>query len=333
MKLFIIGQPSNYGGADTELADQIKVWKLLGLDIHIVPTVSDYVNNDPDIVVHEKNNWEAIDGNVCISFCNTDFLKNIKDIKKYSSKTIWVNCMTDSFMLELNAHQNKYIDLFLYQSEHQRKNIFKLLSSWGRPNYKMIVPYFDSTGFDYYPNKESDEFMFGRISRNAFNKFGKFQFDIYNEMDIPSKHGVVVGIDQKLINKLRVKSGDHINYKLDLYKPNEIDRYEFQSRISVLCMTTQTMENLPRVGFESVYSGNVLVVDDKDAWRAFVDDGESGLLCKTKQDFIEAMEYIANNPDARISMCEKAYTKVLNDFSVSKSIDSWKDVFFTQCSL
>ena len=35
----VIGYPSTYGGADTELADQIKVWQALGVEVNIYPQV------------------------------------------------------------------------------------------------------------------------------------------------------------------------------------------------------------------------------------------------------------------------------------------------------
>ncbi len=36
--LNIIGFPSLYGGAWAELYHQLKVWRELGLDVHIIPT-------------------------------------------------------------------------------------------------------------------------------------------------------------------------------------------------------------------------------------------------------------------------------------------------------
>lgn len=36
--LYIIGFPSLYGGAGTELYHQIKVWKQMGVEMHLIPT-------------------------------------------------------------------------------------------------------------------------------------------------------------------------------------------------------------------------------------------------------------------------------------------------------
>ena len=36
--LYIIGFPSLYGGAGAELYHQIKVWRHMGVDIHLIPT-------------------------------------------------------------------------------------------------------------------------------------------------------------------------------------------------------------------------------------------------------------------------------------------------------
>lgn len=36
--LYIIGFPSLYGGAGAELYHQIKVWKQMGVEMHLIPT-------------------------------------------------------------------------------------------------------------------------------------------------------------------------------------------------------------------------------------------------------------------------------------------------------
>lgn len=65
--LYIIGFPSLYGGAGAELYHQIKVWRHMCVDIHLIPTQKNVHRAElyPEMVgqgvtVHEGYDWSAI---------------------------------------------------------------------------------------------------------------------------------------------------------------------------------------------------------------------------------------------------------------------------------
>lgn len=327
VKLFIVGQPGECGGASTELLDQIKIWKLLNIEIHIIPTVDNYTNDDSDIIVHSKNSWCDIDGNQCIAFSNKEFLRNLEFIRPHSKKIIWVNCMTHSFHDEIVAQSKGFIDLHLYQTYHGYKSISYKLKFLGKKfNYKLFHPYFDITGFDYNAIKNPDIFSFGRISRSDPVKYSNDQFQIYDSIECPNKHCYVLGYSNDIRNKIYVPNPMTCDYYLTLYKSNEISRYEFYDKIDVLCMKTNTMENLPRVGFECMATGTLMVVDDRGGWRLLVVDKETGFLCKSKEEFIEVMNYIAKNPDVKKEMVEKSFIKLQTEYSTDRSKFDWSNI-------
>lgn len=329
MKLFIIGQPGECGGACTELLDQIKIWKLMGLEIHIIPTKDDYVCNDDEIVIHKKCDWKEIDGNQCISFCNKTFLQNLEFIKPYSKKTIWVNCMTYAFPEEIKCQDSGLIDLHLYQSCYSYDGISYKLKYLGKPyNYSFFHPYFDSTGFDYNPLKNNEKFCFGRISRGDIKKYSSDQFKIYDQINHPDKYCCVLGITEDIKKRIYVPSQKTCGYTIQLYKPNEISRYEFYNKIDILCMKTETIENLPRVGFECMASGTLLVVDNRGGWKLLVDDNITGFLCSSMEEFIEKMNFISKNQKIKINMADKAFIKLQNEYSMDKSMNDWKNILY-----
>ena len=41
-KLFVYGFPGLYGGAATELFHQFIIWKRMGVEIHLIPSLSNY---------------------------------------------------------------------------------------------------------------------------------------------------------------------------------------------------------------------------------------------------------------------------------------------------
>ena len=109
--LYIIGFPSLYGGAGTELYHQIKVWKQMGVEMHLIPTQKNAHGAGlyPEMVklgvtVHEGYDWEAIPaGAPVISFCNEEFLTALPKIRKRTGRTVFVNCMTWLFGREKEA--------------------------------------------------------------------------------------------------------------------------------------------------------------------------------------------------------------------------------------
>lgn len=80
--LYIVGFPSLYGGAGAELYHQIKVWRQMGMEMHLIPTQkkAHCAGLYPEmmnlgVTVHEGYDWEAIPaGAPVISFCNEEFL-------------------------------------------------------------------------------------------------------------------------------------------------------------------------------------------------------------------------------------------------------------------
>src|SRR5437868_15072314 len=100
--LFVYGFPSQYGGAGTELHHQVPIWQRLGLEVHLIPTDCGYAYEPlyPEMkaigaVVHEAHEFSAIEPDAPVfGFCNGEFLDRIDDIRKYSTNTVFVNCMT-----------------------------------------------------------------------------------------------------------------------------------------------------------------------------------------------------------------------------------------------
>ena len=113
-KLAVVGYPSYYGGADTELLDQIKIWNMMGIEVHLIPTKKDKGDridlSNYNVVVHKYVNFRACEGLHTISFCNPAFLVYANLIKKFAKSLSWANCMTFNWKYEVVAHKNGYID-------------------------------------------------------------------------------------------------------------------------------------------------------------------------------------------------------------------------------
>jgi glycosyltransferase involved in cell wall biosynthesis len=331
-ELCVVGHPSKLGGADTELEHQIRLWREMGVDVYLCHTSG--FDNRANIMKEQmlsigckyipSKSWKDLKDFHVISFCNGQFLANIEEIKKYAKSTTFVNCMTWNFEKELKAHEKGLIDFFLYQTQHQfDKGGIKLKTISSTYNPLFFNPYFDNSDFPFVERKNNDFFRFGRISRGDADKYNKHQIWIWETMTAPVlKSGIVLGWDHRAMCKL----GGLPSY-VKGYEEGAIAQQEFYKECDVIIMSTDTYENLPRVGFEAMSSGSLLVVDDKGGWKVLVENGKTGWLCKDNREFIykasrSAFEIQETN-DMRISAREK----LLNEWGKESSMRSWQNIF------
>lgn len=329
-ELYIIGQPSFVGGANTELLHQIICWKKMGIDLYILPTrnlndkekqiVSDHVKD----ILPEKQ-WHLLKNKICISFCNDTFLQNLRLIKAYCKKVIWVNCMTWTFRKERKAQEEGIIDFHLYQSKHGHDKIKTVLNLLGKPFRSMIFkPYFHMEYFPFINDRQNEFFQFGRISRSDSMKYIPNLFEVYHSITSQrDKKAIVLGWEESLQTKMTTKPQKWIT----LLPPNSMSSNDFYKFSECVVMPTLTFENLPRVAFEAMSSGSVLIVDNRGGWKNLVDHGKTGFLCDSQKDFIKYSSVLADDDELRSSMALLARNKLEREWGYVASSLSWMEVF------
>jgi hypothetical protein len=284
--------------------------------------------------------WNEVKGMHCISFCNGEFLSSIRHIKKYAKTTTFVNCMTWNFQKEIEAQHNGQIDFHLYQTEHAFEKISKNLRHLGTYRPIMFKPYFDTTAFPFIPKRHTDHFRFGRISRCDISKFHNDQFQIYDaiQSNVP-KSGVVVGWDFRIKDLLKIQTKDlSIQTKdkskaefykgyIQLIKEGAISQQDFYNFCDVMIMSSDTFENLPRVGFESMSSGSVLIVNDRGGWKLQVEDGKTGFLCNNTKEYIEKSNLLASEHELKEDLRFAARQKLEKEWGLEESMKRWEQVF------
>jgi glycosyltransferase involved in cell wall biosynthesis len=258
-----------------------------------------------------------------ISFCNGQFLENLPEIKKYARSATFVNCMTWNFNKELEMQEQGLIDFHLYQTQHQYERVSLKLKEKGNYRPLFFNPYFHSIDFPFIERNDNELFCFGRISRGDADKYGGRQIWIWETMTAPVlKSGTVLGWDSRANQKL----GDLPSY-IKGYPEGAITQQELYRMCDVIVMTTDTFENLPRVGFEAMSSGSVLVVDDRGGWRVLVDDGITGWRCKDDREFVYKASRSAFEISETNNLRLKAKQKLDKEWGAENSMRCWENVF------
>jgi len=328
-ELCVIGHPSRLGGADTELDHQIRCWQAMGIEVHLCHTYPLDDNllamrmEDRGCIQHTPCDWKSLDGMDCISFCNGGFLEHLPEIRRYARTTSFVNCMTWNFPKEIERQEQGLIDFHLYQTQHAFDRVSPQLRGLGTFRPLPFVPYFHADDFPFHDRRPGDAFRFGRISRGDSDKFGSRQLWIYETMTAPVlKEGLVVGWN----DNARQKFGRDPDTYIRTAAEGEISQGDFYAFCEAIIMTTDTFENLPRVGFEAMASGSVLVVDRRGGWEEQVEDGVTGWLCGDDREFVYKASRCAFDIEERHWMRIRAHERLRTHWGLEAAMQSWDSV-------
>ena len=188
----------------------------------------------------------------------------------------------------------------------------------------MFNPYFHANEFPFISQRPTDSFRFGRISRGDVDKFGSSQLRIYETMIAPSaKEGWIVGWNEQAERKFGRLPESYIQ----TFREGEKTQQEFYRHCDAVIMTTETFENLPRVGFEAMASGALLVVDNRGGWRLQVENGVTGWLCENHQEFVCKASRTAFELKERELMQRAARVKLEREWGLATAMHSWEQVF------
>ena len=333
--LYIVGFPSLYGGAGAELYHQVRVWEALGVTLHFIPTQKNVRKavlygemTERRHVIHDAYDWAAIPEDApVISFCNEDFLAALPEIRKRTRRTVFVNCMTWLFGKEKEAMSRGDIALFLYQNDQVRQSVMPRLRALnGDPSIRFMTfrPYFDSSAFPYVADRPADWFGAGHISRQDEDKFSKDTWLIYEHFASPvPKRGTFLGFDARSA----AKTGKPPDWVESFHDQKSLSQQEFYRRCHIVLQPTDTTENWPRVGFEAMASGSVLIVDKRGGWEQMIEHGRTGWLCESPGDFIACATKMAWEPHYREDMAAAARERGLALGGLEASLESWRQVF------
>jgi len=334
-RLFIYGFPSFYGGAGTELHHQIMVWLKMGLEVHIIPTNHGYRNEalygemiERGVHIYSMNDWAAIEaGDPVFGFCNSEYLDNLDEIYARTRRTVFVNCMTWLFDKEKERMKEGKIGMFLYQNEAVRqKSMPELQDLNNNPEIQFATfkAYFDTKLFPFIQSRSNESFGCGRISRQDADKFAANTLKIYENFVSPKpKKGMFLGFNYLSERKIG-KPFEWITIGQD---QTEISQQDFYRHCEIILQPSDTTENWPRIGFEAMASGSILIVDNRGGWQQMVKHGETGWLCDNESDFIYYASKMAYEPNLRAEMASAAGQHGQKLGGMEQSIASWKEIF------
>lgn len=333
-RIFVFGFPGRYGGAPTEMHHQILLWLGMGVEVHLIPAWNPegeelYLDmKDRGVVIHEPLEWSALrPEDSILGFCCQLFLFYLPDIRQYTLRTVFLNCMTWLFGEEKRAMRDGEIALFLFQNEMVKRDLqpqLQKLNSGAATQFMAFHPYFHEVGFPFHEKRNREFFTCGHISRMDEEKYAKETLAIYEAVrSLLPKKGIFLGYG-KLVEE---KIGSPPGWIRTAKSHYELPVAEFYRECDVVLQPSDLTENWPRVGFEAMASGCVLIVDNRGGWRQMVEHGKTGWLCDSAEDFIKYASLMAQEPEMRMEMAGAARERGRLLAGEETARKSWEAVF------
>jgi glycosyltransferase involved in cell wall biosynthesis len=223
--------------------------------------------------------------------------------------------------------QEGHIAMFLYQNPQVMETSRPLLQELnGDPaiRYMAFKPYFHREKFPFHPTRTEEFFGCGRISRQDPDKYSRHTLHIYEYFVSPRiKSAVFLGFDARS----EAKTGQPFPWIRTARDHRELSQADFYQHCEIILQPMDTTENWPRIGFEAMASGSVLIVDNRGGWKTMVEHGKTGWLCDHERDFIYYASKMAYEPNLRADMAHAAREQGEKLSSLASSISSWEEVF------
>lgn len=331
--IWVSGAPSRLGGADTELLNNIYLWRDHGIDVNIVPCYGITEEMKREMVSigcrFYQHDPKIFADKIVVSYCNGNFLKELPKIIEHGrpKKVVWFNCMTWTFPDEVRASKYGWIDLHGFVSPYQRR---MLLDSLRRQvgvrvdEFEGYRPYFKIKPDMFRYRPPEGEFVLGRLSRPDPSKYSSDTWKIFDGVQTGNKVKKIhiMGYDMNVESKLG-KPPEGLD--VQLRPANDIPVAKFYRSLHCLIHKTGgSRESYCRIVPEAYAHGVPIIVEDDYAFPDLVINGVTGFRCKTSEEMIEKATLLANNESLRKTIVHNAYEFLKDQIaSPERCISPW----------
>ncbi len=337
LSVFVLGAPSFYGGADTELWHTLRLWRRHDVRVTLVPTwridlgwrekcqeigCSVVSVRGPE----ELANVPGLAGSTVVSFCNGSFLESAGRIRTLGCRIVWAGCMLWVFDAERRHYeQHGPFDRYVFQSRYQRGILESELQRYGyRPERGAVIRgafLIDEFPFRPRHHGSGERFVVGRISRADPAKYTPDTWSVYGNIDHPVEARVMAW-DRRIARKL-----GRCPQWAECLPANAEPSVEFLGRLHCMIQRGDCRENWPRSGLEAMALGVPIVAQNHSGWREMIRDGETGFLVDGPEGTSKRATQLARNESLRLEIARNARQALESELACPDRIwQAWREV-------
>ncbi len=339
-RIVVIGYPSDFGGADTELWHTIRLWRRAQWHVDLIPTWHadsrqrrrlDAIGARTLLVPGPERLHEVagLRQSIVVSFCNGEFLKHAARLVELECSLVWVNCMTWAFPAE-TAHYETHGPFagYVFQSEFQQSELAPVYERYGaKPEqFHLIRGAFDPDEFPFAPlaHRKGTPFVFGRIARDDLDKWSSNLWPIYGAVQYANKRARVMAWSDRLSEKC----GRPPDWAEPLQANQEPAGQFLSSLHCLLPVNGGARENWPRAGLEAMAAGVPVVAQNDWGWREMIQHGVTGFLGADDCELAHFAALLAHDEELRLHVALQARRRLVEFLAEpNRLLASWDRLF------
>jgi glycosyltransferase involved in cell wall biosynthesis len=337
--VFVAGYPKDVGGANTELWHTLKLWRGAGIDVTLIPTWPENVeDNDPwqakveglgcRVALTEPVDLHRVPGlpdSIVVSFCNTRFLEHAGAFQGLGCRVVWANCMCWPFPQERRHLQtHDLFDRYVFQSEYQRRKYVPELRKHGYVDAmgRIIRGAFDPAEFPERVKKHpsGERFIIGRLSRTGPDKFPPDLWAQYAKIPHPASVRVM-GWSLELEDKC----GQPPTWAETLPERRETAQDFLASIHALVPGLDATPENWPRVGLEAMAAAVPIVAEKRGGWCEMLDG--AGVLVDSSDEQAYQVGRLAYDEQHRMGVICEQHRRLTELIEPERIAEQWLTMF------
>lgn len=223
----------------------------------------------------------------------------------------------------------EFSDLFVFVSPvSYESNEIKALSVDLKQKLDVVWSAFGSESFQGYLNKSQELFNIGYTGTCSYVKLHPEFIKMCCRINIPNRHFIVCANDD--IGKISAEAAEMgIADKFSFYQ-SVTDIKEYLATFDVFGYPLQPKHfgTSEQALGEAMMAGVVPVVLNNPAEKYIVEDGKTGIIAKTTEEYCKAIEFLYYNPDKREDMARDAIAAAREKYSIEKKMKDWRRIFY-----
>jgi len=330
-EIYIWGYLHQCGGAGPEAGHIIELLRFNDYEVIcvLVPGTDVLSKNEPRRkyfdgigVRTEEYRPGMLDGKVLWCWCQDEVFRYLAlSNEKPAVFAYWpcMNWLTEKELVGLSMFPTATI---LCQSNFQKSKIDQLFDAYGMKNeVRVCGTYFNAvSGWNNFRHESKDRSRFDviRIGRDEPLKYAQNMWELVYRYPSPVQKGIhVVGWGQNGEAKIGDyrKEGHEYFGKLrgalmgHVYDPAVVSDLLSASHVTLMYYPWE--ENAPRVAFEAMASGSIVVGSNSGGLPEFIDDGQTGFLCENDEQLVYRLGLLAFDYETREVIARQAHGNLL----------------------
>lgn len=315
----------------------------MGYEIHVIPTWYEMPSNPwparleaagckiVQASAESLASVQGLRGATVVAFCNSAIGRVWRTLKSLDCKLVWIPCMNHTMRHEHEVFGDYPPSAVVFQSCFQHNQLRTQYTLWRVPDERqyLIHGYLEPSLHPFKPKQREGVFVVGKLARNTPmpHAAAKWPASLWPILKVVRSRGVKIGARCMAWSPDVEKKCGAPPVWAECFPQEAVSTDYFLSGCDALLCSGDCEENWSRVALEAMASGVPVVADHRGGFTEMIQHGVDGMLCKTPDQFVEALTTLATDEDYRQAMLYNARVSLESLSDVEEIGEKWRELF------